>query len=82
MHKLIREITSAARLGGGDESANPRLRSAVISALAQNMTRDTIKRAIERGVGGGEGSDLESITYEGYGVGCDLGTSGSDDLEM
>ncbi|WP_308498292.1 YebC/PmpR family DNA-binding transcriptional regulator, partial [uncultured Anaerobiospirillum sp.] len=67
--KLIREITSAARLGGGDESANPRLRSAVISALAQNMTRDTIKRAIERGVGGGEGSDLESITYEGYGVG-------------
>lgn len=67
--KLIREITSAARLGGGDEAANPRLRSAVISALAQNMTRDTIKRAIERGVGGGEGSDLESITYEGYGVG-------------
>ena len=67
--KLIREITSAARLGGGDESSNPRLRSAVISALAQNMTRDTIKRAIERGVGGGEGSDLESITYEGYGVG-------------
>ena len=67
--KLIREITSAARLGGGDESSNPRLRSAVISALAQNMTRDTIKRAIERGVGGGEGSELESITYEGYGVG-------------
>lgn len=67
--KLIREITSAARLGGGDESSNPRLRSAVISALAQNMTRDTIKRAIERGVGGGEGTDLESITYEGYGVG-------------
>lgn len=67
--KLIREITSAARLGGGDESSNPRLRSAVISALAQNMTRDTIKRAIERGVGGGEGSDLENITYEGYGIG-------------
>lgn len=56
-------------MGGGDESSNPRLRSAVISALSQNMTRDTIKRAIERGVGGGEGSDLESITYEGYGVG-------------
>ena len=67
--KLIREITTAARMGGGDESSNPRLRSAVISALAQNMTRDTIKRAIERGVGGGEGTELESITYEGYGVG-------------
>lgn len=67
--KLIREITTAARMGGGDESANPRLRSAVVAALAQNMTRDTIKRAIERGVGGGEGSDLENITYEGYGVG-------------
>lgn len=67
--KLIREITTAARMGGGDENSNPRLRSAVISALAQNMTRDTIKRAIERGVGGGEGTDLESITYEGYGVG-------------
>ena len=67
--KLIREITTAARLGGGDESSNPRLRSAVISALAQNMTRDTIKRAIDRGVGGGEGADLESITSEGYGVG-------------
>ncbi len=67
--KLIREITTAAKLGGGDEAANPRLRSAVIAALAQNMTRDTIKRAIERGVGGGEGTDLETITYEGYGVG-------------
>ena len=67
--KIIREITTAARMGGGDESSNPRLRSAVISALAQNMTRDTIKRAVERGVGGGEGADLESITYEGYGIG-------------
>lgn len=67
--KLIREITTAARMGGGDESSNPRLRSAVVSALAQNMTRDTIKRAIDRGVGGGEGSDLETIVYEGYGVG-------------
>ena len=67
--KLIREITTAARMGGGDESSNPRLRSAVVSALAQNMTRDTIKRAIERGVGGGEGADLETIVYEGYGVG-------------
>ena len=67
--KLIREITTAARMGGGDESRNPRLRSAVVAALAQNMTRDTIKRAIDRGVGGGEGADLENITYEGYGVG-------------
>ena len=67
--KLIREITTAARMGGGDESSNPRLRSAVVAALAQNMTRDTIKRAVERGVGGGGGADLESITYEGYGVG-------------
>ena len=66
--KLIREITTAARMGGGDESSNPRLRSAVVAALAQNMTRDTIKRAIDRGVGGGEGADLENITYEGYGV--------------
>ena len=67
--KLIREITTAARMGGGDESSNPRLRSAVVAALAQNMTRDTIKRAVERGVGGGVGADLENITYEGYGVG-------------
>ena len=67
--KLIREITKAARMGGGDESSNPRLRSAVVAALAQNMTRDTIKRAVERGVGGGDGADLENITYEGYGVG-------------
>ena len=67
--KLIREITTAARMGGGDESSNPRLRSAVVAALAQNMTRDTIKRAIDRGVGGGEGADLENIAYEGYGVG-------------
>ena len=65
--KLIREITTAARMGGGDESSNPRLRSAVVAALAQNMTRDTIKRAVERGVG--DGADLENITYEGYGVG-------------
>lgn len=67
--KLIREITTAARMGGGDESSNPRLRSAVVAALAQNMTRDTIRRAVERGVGGGDGADLENITYEGYGVG-------------
>ncbi|SRR5574344_106632 len=67
--KLIREITTAARMGGGVESTNPRLRSAVVAALAQNMTRDTIKRAIDRGIGGGDGAELESITYEGYGIG-------------
>lgn len=67
--KLIREITTAARMGGGDESSNPRLRSAVVAALAQNMTRDTVKRAVDRGIGGGDGADLENITYEGYGVG-------------
>ena len=67
--KLIREITTAARMGGGDESSNPRLRSAVVAALAQNMTRDTINRAVDRGIGGGDGADLENITYEGYGVG-------------
>ena len=67
--KLIREITTAARMGGADEGSNPRLRSAVIAALAQNMSRDTIKRAVERGAGGGEGSELENITYEGYGAG-------------
>ena len=67
--KLIREITPAARLGGGAQSSNPRLRSAGVAALAHHMTRDTIKRAVERGVGGGDGADLENITYEGYGVG-------------
>ena len=49
-------------MGGGDESSNPRLRSAVVAALAQNMTRDTIKSTINRGEGGGEGDDLENIT--------------------
>lgn len=67
--KLIREITTASRIGGPDESSNPRLRSAVIAALSQNMTRDTIKRAIERGAGATESDNLETIVYEGYGVG-------------
>ena len=65
--KLIREITTAARIGGGDENSNPRLRAAVAAALSQNMTRDTVKRAVERGVGGGDGAELETIVYEGYG---------------
>jgi YebC/PmpR family DNA-binding regulatory protein len=65
--KLIREITTSARIGGADQNSNPRLRAAVASALSQNMTRDTVNRAIERGVGSGDGAELETIIYEGYG---------------
>lgn len=64
--KLIREITTAARIGG-DPAGNPRLRTAIDKALGQNMTRDTIDRAIKRGIGGGEGTVMEQIRYEGYG---------------
>jgi YebC/PmpR family DNA-binding regulatory protein len=67
--KLIREINVAAKLGGGDVSANPRLRTAVDKALGANMTRDVIDRAIKRGAGGLEGNDVEEIRYEGYGPG-------------
>lgn len=66
--KLIREITVAARLGGGDQTSNPRLRAAVQAALAGNMTKDTIERAIKRGAGGEDGANVEEIRYEGYGV--------------
>ena len=66
--KLIREITIAARLGGGDSAANPRLRAAIDKALSGNMTRDTIDRAIKRGSGATEGDTFE-IRYEGYGPG-------------
>ncbi|MFQ2148407.1 YebC/PmpR family DNA-binding transcriptional regulator [Aeromonas jandaei] len=65
--KLIREITTAARLGDADPANNPRLRAAVTAALTNNMTRDTINRAIQRGAGGGDGEQLETIVYEGYG---------------
>lgn len=65
--KLIREITVAARMGGGDIASNPRLRLVVDKALTANMTRDTIDRAIKRGAGGLEGADMEQIRYEGYG---------------
>lgn len=65
--KLIREITVAARMGGGDISANPRLRLAVDKALSNNMTRDTIDRAIKRGAGGQDDDNVEEIRYEGYG---------------
>ena len=65
--KLIREITTSARIGDADPAANPRLRAAVAAALTNNMTRDTINRAIQRGAGDGEGADLETLIYEGYG---------------
>jgi YebC/PmpR family DNA-binding regulatory protein len=66
--RLIREITIAARLGGGDASANPRLRLAVDKATDQNMPKDTIERAIKRGSGSLEGANYEEIRYEGYGI--------------
>ncbi len=64
--KLIREITVSARQGGGDSDSNPRLRAAIDKALSNNMTRDTIDRAIMRGTGEGDGADIEEIRYEGY----------------
>ena len=67
--KLIREITTAARMGGGDEATNSRLRLAVQKALIQNMTRDTINRAIKRGAGGEDMADMLECVYEGYGPG-------------
>ncbi|HEU5339022.1 MAG TPA: YebC/PmpR family DNA-binding transcriptional regulator [Sulfuricaulis sp.] len=66
--KLIREITVAARSGGGgDPKLNPRLRTAMDKALAANMTKDTIERAIQRGTGELEGAQYEEVHYEGYG---------------
>ncbi len=66
--KLIREITVAARAGGGDADANPRLRSVLDKALGANMTKDTIERAILRGTGEGDGAAIEEVSYEGYGI--------------
>ena len=66
--KLIREITVAARAGGGDADSNPRLRSALDKALSANMTKDTIERAVLRGTGEGDGAAIEEVTYEGYGT--------------
>ena len=66
--RLIREITVASRLGGGDASANPRLRLAVDKATDQNMPKDTIERAIRRGAGALEGANYEEVRYEGYGI--------------
>jgi len=67
--RLIKEITVASRLGGGDASSNPRLRLAIDKATDQNMPKDTIERAIKRGAGGLEGVHYEEVRYEGYGIG-------------
>lgn len=66
--KLVREITTAARLGGGDINGNPRLRAAVAAAKAGSMPADNITRAIKKGTGALEGPPVEEIAYEGYGV--------------
>lgn len=65
--KIIRELVTAAKLGGADAAANPRLRAAIDKALSNNMTRDTMNRAIARGVGGDDDNTMETIVYEGYG---------------
>jgi YebC/PmpR family DNA-binding regulatory protein len=67
--KMIKEITIAARLGGGDINSNPRLRTAVTAAKKQSMPNDNIDRAIKKGTGEIAGASLEEITYEGYGPG-------------
>lgn len=65
--RLAKEITVAARLGGGDPAGNPRLRAAIAAARAENMPNDNISRAIKRGSGEGGGATLEEVTLEGYG---------------
>ncbi len=67
--KLIREVSVAARSGGPDPSANPRLRLAMDKALAGNVTKDTIERAIKRATGEGNAENIEEVRYEGYGPG-------------
>ncbi len=66
--RLARDITIAAREGGGDETANPKLKVAINKARAENMPKDNIERAILRGTGGLEGEDMMELTYEGYGI--------------
>ena len=70
--KLIKEVTVASRMGGGDINGNPRLRKAVLAARAENMTNDNITKAIKRGTGELEGVNYEEITYEGTGPGGTL----------
>lgn len=67
--RLIKEITVAARMGGGDPDANPRLRTAIASAKAENMPKDNIERAIKKGTGELEGVNYEEVNYEAYGPG-------------
>ena len=67
--KLIREVTVAAREGGGDPSSNPRLRLAMDKAFGANMPKDTVERAIKRGAGGEDEGNYDEIRYEGYGPG-------------
>lgn len=67
--KLIREITIAARVGGGDADTNPRLRSAIQAAKNENMPNDNIERALQRGTGSLEGEQYEEVNFEGYGPG-------------
>jgi len=67
--KLIREITVSSRRGGGDPGNNPRLRAAMDKALTNNMSKDTIERAIKKGTGAGESDNYEEVRYEGYGPG-------------
>jgi YebC/PmpR family DNA-binding regulatory protein len=66
--RLIKEITVAARMGGGDVAINPRLRLAIDKAKDQNMPADNIKRAVDRGAGNLDGVNYEEIRYEGYGI--------------
>ncbi|CAH0540554.1 YebC/PmpR family DNA-binding transcriptional regulator [Vibrio marisflavi] len=65
--KLIREIVVAAKEGGGEPDNNPRLRAAIDKALSNNMTRDTVNRAVSRGAGGDGDDNMETVVYEGYG---------------
>src|SRR6201997_4189054 len=67
--KLIRELTTAARMGLPDPNANPRLRAAVLAARQANMPKDTVDRAIKRGSGAEAGDNYEEVRYEGYGPG-------------
>ncbi|MDP9291885.1 MAG: YebC/PmpR family DNA-binding transcriptional regulator, partial [Verrucomicrobiota bacterium] len=67
--KLSKEITVAARIGGGDVNGNPRLRSAVLMGRAQNVPNENIERAIKKGTGDVEGQHYEEIIYEGYAPG-------------
>jgi YebC/PmpR family DNA-binding regulatory protein len=67
--KLIRELSIAARVGGADPDSNPRLRTAIAAAKAENMPNDNIERAVQRGAGQLEGETLEEATFEGYGPG-------------